>query len=53
VINMSTVDNIGIYSFPCICDLAEFYGIFLTLLAAVKKRYCCSGMTAVLFLIIF
>jgi hypothetical protein len=43
---MNTVDNISIFSFPFICDLAEFYGITLMLLAALMSRKGCGGMRA-------
>jgi hypothetical protein len=35
--------------FFCICDLVEFYGIALMLLAAPMNRYVCDGMRAVVF----
>jgi hypothetical protein len=37
------------FNLSCICDLAEFYGIALLLLAVLLKRYGCGGMTTVLF----
>jgi hypothetical protein len=44
--NMSTADNIC--TFSCICDIMEFYGIALMLLAARMKCYDCGGMRAVI-----
>jgi hypothetical protein len=46
---MGTVDNMSTFNFSCICDLVEFYGIALMLLAARMKRYGCGGMRAVVF----
>jgi hypothetical protein len=50
---MSTVDNISTFSFSCICDVVEFYGIALMLLAARIKCYGCGGMIAVVFPALF
>jgi hypothetical protein len=46
---MSTVDNMSTFSFSFICDLVEFYGIALMLLAALMNHYSRSGMRAVVF----
>jgi hypothetical protein len=46
---MSTVDNMSNFNFSCICDLAEFYGTALMLLAARMKCYGCGGMRAAFF----
>jgi hypothetical protein len=46
---MSTVTNTSNFSFSCIYDLVECYGIALMLLAARMKRYGCGRMSAVVF----
>jgi hypothetical protein len=46
---MTTVDNMSMFSFSCMCDLVEFYGIAVILLAALMKRCGCGGMRAVVF----
>jgi hypothetical protein len=38
---MSTVDNMSTFIFSYICDLAEFYGTALMLLAARIKCHSC------------
>jgi hypothetical protein len=50
---MSTVDNMRTFSFSYICDLAEFYGIALMLLAARMKCYGCIGIRLLFFLLPF
>jgi hypothetical protein len=47
--NISTVDNMSAFSFSCICDLVEFYGAALMLLAARMNCYGRGGMRAVVF----
>jgi hypothetical protein len=46
---MSTVDNVSTFSFSCICDVVEFYGIALALLAARMKCHGCGRTKAVVF----
>jgi hypothetical protein len=48
---MSTVDNMNTFSYSCICDRVELYGIALMLSATRMK--CCGGMRAVVFLLNF
>jgi hypothetical protein len=45
--NMSIVDNIRSSCFSCISDVVESYGIALMQLAALMKRYGCSGLRTV------
>jgi hypothetical protein len=46
---MSTVDNIATFTFSHICEIDEFYGIALMLLAARMKCLGRDGMRAVVF----
>jgi hypothetical protein len=50
---MITVDIMSTFSFSCICDQVEFYGITFMLLAARMKCYSCGGMSAVVLTVFF
>jgi hypothetical protein len=51
--NIVAVDNISTFSFCCICDLVEFHGIALMLLAVPMNRWGYGVMRAVVFLLRF
>lgn len=52
-VNMSTVDNMSIFSFSYVCDVVVIYGLALMLLAAMMKPYGCSVIGAVILLVHF
>jgi hypothetical protein len=46
---VSNVNNMRTFSFSCVCDIVEFNGMPLTVLAAPTQGHGCVEMEAVVF----